>query len=157
MASKLQIEVLQQINDEQWCDSDDDCLDNDQDEILMTSEDEMKAFYAMQVSMGLIRLPLLHDYWSTNPLIGTPGIVKGMSRNNRFRSILSHLQLNDNSRMPQPGSPEFDKLYQVRLLLDRILANSQAAYQPHQQIAVDEAMVLLKGRSAMHQYMHKNH
>ena len=33
MASKLQIEeVLQQINDEQWCDSDDDCLDDYQDE-----------------------------------------------------------------------------------------------------------------------------
>ena len=284
MASKLQIEeVLQQINDEQWCDSDDDCLDDDQDENddfsrledpldkagagneeddeddeipdnttsplspesvsilpcstppdlpasstipdpihmptastvdqvptnsssqpLFTpvpgpkvtleddsqpydyfcqiwgcdtfkfiaeqtnlyatqkgtspwenvSEDEMKAFFGIQVSMGLVRLPSLHDYWSTNPLIGTPGIVKGMSRK-RFRSILSHLHLNDNSRMPQPGSPEFDKLYKVRPLLDRIRANSQAAYQPHQQIAVDEAMVLFKGRSAMRQYMPK--
>ena len=35
MESKLQIEeVLQQINDEQWCDSDDDCLDDNQDETL---------------------------------------------------------------------------------------------------------------------------
>ena len=104
--------------------------------------------------MGQVRLPSPHDYWSTNPLIGTPGIVKEMSRN-RFRSILSHLHLNDNSRMPQPGSPEFDKMYKVRPLLDRILANSQAAYQTHQQIAVDEAMVLFKGRSAMRQYMPK--
>ena len=32
MASKLHVEeVLQQINDEEWCDSDDDCLDDDQD------------------------------------------------------------------------------------------------------------------------------
>ena len=32
MASKLQIEnVVQQINEEEWCDSDDDCLDDDQD------------------------------------------------------------------------------------------------------------------------------
>ena len=52
--------------------------------------------------------------------------------------------------MPQPGSPKFDKLHQVRPLLDRIRANSQAAYQPQQQIAVDEA------RSAMCQYMLKN-
>ena len=93
------------------------------------SEEEMKAFFGIHVSMGLLRLPSLYDYWSTNPLIGTPGIVKGMGRN-RFRSILSHLHLNDNSRMPQPGSPEFDKLYKVRPLLDRIRANSQVHTNP---------------------------
>ena len=27
-------DILQQINDERWCDSDDDCLDNDRDENL---------------------------------------------------------------------------------------------------------------------------
>ena len=192
MASKLQIEeVLQQINDEQWCDSDDDCLDDDQDENdnfsrledpldkagagneeddeddeipdnitsplspesvsilpcstppdlpasstipdpihmptastvdqvptnsssqhLFTpvqiwgcdtfkliaeqtnlyatqkgtspwenvSEDEMKAFFGIQVSMGLVRLPSLHDYWSTNSLIGTPGSQRNESQ-----------------------------------------------------------------------------
>ena len=35
MASKLQIEkVVQQINEQEWCDSDDDCLDDDQDGYL---------------------------------------------------------------------------------------------------------------------------
>lgn len=36
---------------------------------------------------------------------------------------------------------EFDKLYKVRPLLDRIRAYSQDAYQPLQKVAVDEAMV----------------
>jgi hypothetical protein len=57
--------------------------------------------------------------------------------------------------MPWPGSAEFDKLYKVRPLLDKIHENSQAAYQPHQEVAVDEAMILFKGRSAMRQYMPK--
>jgi hypothetical protein len=57
--------------------------------------------------------------------------------------------------MPRPDSAEFEKLYKVRPLLDRIREKSQAAYQPHQEVAVDEAMILFKGRSAMRQYMPK--
>ena len=35
MASKLEIgKVEQQINEQEWCDSDDDCLDDDQDGYL---------------------------------------------------------------------------------------------------------------------------
>ena len=116
------------------------------------SEDEMKYFVGIQLAMGIVRLPSLRDYWSTNPLLGTPGIVKGMGRN-RFQSILSHLHLNDNSKMPQRGSPNFDKLYKVRPLFEVVKTNSQACYQPHQQMAVDEAMILFKGRSNMKQFM----
>ena len=72
---------------------------------------------------------------------------------NRFRAILSHLHLNDNTRMPQRGDEGFDKLYKVRPLLERVRINSQLCYQPHQQLAVDEAMILFKGRSSLKQYM----
>ena len=71
----------------------------------------------------------------------------------RFQSILSHLHLNDNSKMPQRGSPNFDKLYEVRPLFELVKTNSQAYYQPHQQMAVYEAMILFKGRSSMKQFM----
>ena len=64
-----------------------------------TSGEEMRSFLGIGLAMGLVRLPSLKDYWSTNPLVATPGIVKGMSRNS-FRSILSHLHINDNSQMP---------------------------------------------------------
>ena len=119
-----------------------------------TNEEEMKSFLGIHLAMGLVRLPSLKDYWSTNPLLATPGIVKGMSRN-RFRSILSHLHVNDNSQMPRPGSPNFDKLFKLRPLLNKIRLNSQRAYQLHQQLAVDEAMVLFKGRSSLTQYLPK--
>jgi hypothetical protein len=94
------------------------------------SEEEMQSFLGIHLAMGLVRLPSLRDYWSTNPLLGAPGMVKGMGRN-RFRSILSHLHLNDNSKMPQRGSPNFDKLFKIRPLLDGIRENSQVCYQPH--------------------------
>ena len=55
--------------------------------------------------------------------------------------------------MPQPGTPEFDKLYKVRPLLETIRKNSQNAYSPNREVSVDEAMVLFKGRCSMKQYM----
>ena len=117
-----------------------------------TNDAEIKSFFSIHMAMGIVKLPALRDYWSTNPLLGTPGIVKGMSRS-RFRSILTHLHLHDNSAAPERGTPGFDKLYKIRPLLDRIRSNSQAAYQPHQQVAVDEAMVLFKGRNSLKLYM----
>ena len=45
------------------------------------SEDEMKSFLGIHLAMGVVQLPSLQDYWSTHPLVGTPGIVRGMSQN----------------------------------------------------------------------------
>jgi hypothetical protein len=55
--------------------------------------------------------------------------------------------------MPGRADQGYDKLYKVRPLLEKIRHNSKACYQPHQQLAVDEAMILFKGRSVMKQYM----
>ena len=117
-----------------------------------TSEAEMKAYLGMILAMGIHKLPSLRDYWSTNALLGVPGITRGITRN-RFMTILSNLHLNDNTKMPERDSPSFDKLYKVRQLLDRIRDNSQGTYYPHQQLAVDEAMILFKGCSTLKQYM----
>jgi hypothetical protein len=116
------------------------------------SETEIQLFVGLQLAMGLVRLPALQDYWSSNQLLGTPGITKRMGRN-RFRAILSHLHLCDNSKMPQRGEDGYDKLYKIRPLWDIVKGNMQSCYQPHQTIAVDETMILLKGRSTMKQYM----
>jgi hypothetical protein len=51
--------------------------------------------------------------------------------------------------MPTRDSLQFDKLYKVWTLLGRIKDNSQTNYYPHQQLAVDEAMILFKGRSTL--------
>ena len=102
------------------------------------SETEIQLFVGLQLAMGLVRLPVLQDYWSSNQLLGTPGITKRMGRN-RFRAILSHLHLCDNSKMPQRGEDGYDKLYKIRPLWDIVKGNMQSCYQPHQTIAVDDA------------------
>lgn len=110
-------------------------------EWVTTSEKEIQSLISIQLAMGIVRLPSMYDYWNTNPLLKTPGISSGMSRH-RFRSLLSHLHLNDNSTAPDRSSQQFDKLYKVRPLLERIHNDSQICYQPHQQLSVDEAMIL---------------
>ena len=116
------------------------------------NEDELRAFLGIHISMGLVKLPSLKDYWSTHLILVVPRIVRGMSRN-RFTEILSNLHLSDNEKAPERGTPSYDRLYKVRPLINIIIANSQASYHPHQQVAVDEAMVLFKGRSSLKQYM----
>ena len=106
----------------------------------------------MLLAKGVHRLPFLTDYWSQNPLLGAPGITKCMPRD-RFKAILRCLHLNDNSQMPAHSDPNVDKLYKVRPLINTIRSNTQMAYYPHQQVAVDEAMVLFKGHSTIKQFM----
>ena len=117
-----------------------------------TSSNEIKVFIGMILAMGVHKLPYLRDYWSQNPLLGAPGITKSMPRD-RFKAILRYLHLNDNSQMPARNDANFDKLYKVRPLLEAIKENTQKAYYPHQQLAIDEAMVLFKGRSSIKQFM----
>ena len=50
------------------------------------SEEEMQSFLGIHLAMGRVRLPFLRDYWSTNPLLGAPGMVKGMGRNRFVQS-----------------------------------------------------------------------
>ena len=60
---------------------------------------EMKSFIGILIAMEIHRLPAVNDYWNMDPLLGDPGITKGMSRD-RFKSILRYLHLNDNTKMP---------------------------------------------------------
>jgi hypothetical protein len=55
--------------------------------------------------------------------------------------------------MPARDTLLFDRLYKVRPLLNKVRANTQAHYKSHQQVLVDEAMILLKGRITLEQYM----
>jgi hypothetical protein len=60
-----------------------------------------------------------------------------------------------NSTIIPRGQPGYDKLHKIRPLLDSVNSNSQAQYDLHREVSIDEAMVLFKGRSYFKQYMPK--
>ena len=67
--------------------------------------------------------------------------------------IWNNLHLCDNSKMPQRGEPNFDKLFKVREFLNDLNTNFRINYNPHREQAVDEAMIKYKGRTSLKQYM----
>ena len=115
-----------------------------------TCSDEIKLFLGMIIAMGVHRLPQLKDYWSSDILLGVPGIVDGTDR---FKVLLQCLHLNDNAEMKTPGDPDYDRLHKLRPLLTKVKQNCLNQYNPHRQVSIDEAMVGFKGRSSLKQYM----
>ena len=47
----------------------------------------------------------------------------------------------DNTQMPQPGQPDYDKLFKVREFLEDLMAYFRLNYNPHREQAIDEAMM----------------
>ena len=117
-----------------------------------TSPDEMMLFLGIVLATGINRLPEWQEYWSQNPILGSPEIVQGMSMTH-FKALMSNLHVNDNSTAVSRNQPGYDKLHKIRPLLDEVNKNCLEEYQPHREVSVDEAMVSFKGRSSLKQYM----
>lgn len=115
---------------------------------------ELKAFIGVRIIMGLNVRHSYRDYWSQDPLLGAPAVVKAFPLN-RYSHLLSHLHFNDNQTFIPRGQPGHDRLHKVRPILDKLSQNFLALYNPHQQNSIDEAMVRFKGRSSLKQYMPK--
>ena len=116
-----------------------------------TTESEMKLFMGIHLAMGVHKLPSVEDYWSQHPLLGAPGISRGMPIQ-RFKALQSCLHLNDNTTARKRGEPGYDKLHKIRPVMESIRENCQRCYSLHREVSVDEAMVGFKGRSSMKQY-----
>ena len=110
--------------------------------------------WVLLLAMGFHRLPSIRDYWSTDWVLGTQELVKVMPQR-RFEEILRYFHVNDNTNMPQRGSPEFDKLYKISPFINEIKTNFLMQYHPNEHQAIDEAMIKFKGRSSLIQYMPK--
>lgn len=119
---------------------------------IPTNLNEMKTFFAINILMGIKHLPSYRDFWSSRLELRDSYISSLMSRS-RFDWLLSHVHLNDNSMLPTRNSPNYDKLYKVRPLLDILSHSFQEFYKPSKEISIDESMILFKGRSSLRQYM----
>lgn len=102
--------------------------------------------------MGIKKLPSYRDYWSSSLELRDSYIASTMSVN-RFGWLLSNLHINDNSKMPTRDSPNYDKLYKVRPLLEKLTETYKTCYAPSEFQAIDESMIPFKGRSCLKQYM----
>lgn len=89
---------------------------------------EMKAFFGILMTMGLVKLPNMHMYWdTTTSLFNIPGVQEIMKLQ-KFRDILSCLQLRDSKFDTE------DKICKIQPVVTTIISNSQFHYRPKQYI-----------------------
>ena len=109
---------------------------------------EMKAFIGLILNMGMIRVPTLQDYWSTDITTHIPFFSQVMSRD-RFLQILSCLHL---SHQPPPAGQPMGDL-KIRPLLNVLAPAFESNYTLGQKISIDESMIPFKGRLKYKQYI----
>lgn len=112
-----------------------------------TNNTEMQKFLGITMWMGLMQLPQLRDYWSTNMLYEN-GIPKIMSRN-RFEMLLSMFHICDNE---QPRLPN-DRLFKISNLLAILQPKFKESYIPEELVCIDESNVPFRGRIHFRQYI----
>lgn len=119
-----------------------------------TSSKEIKNFLAINIVMGVKRLPSYRDYWSSNVTLRDPFISSVMPFN-RFSWLLNNIHFADNSNMPSRDSANYDKLFKIRPVLNKLSETYSSVYKPTQNQSIDESMIKFKGRSSLKQYMPK--
>jgi hypothetical protein len=125
-----------------------------------TNADEMTAYIAIVILMGIVHKPRLNMYWSTDTLIHTP-IFSQLIRRDRFLLInkfdrfllinkFLHFANNDNNDVRDPNR---DRLFKIREVTNMFKNQWKRVYTPGQNLCVDESLVLFKGRLAFKQYI----
>lgn len=119
---------------------------------MPTNAGEIKTFFAINIMMGIKRLPSYRDFWSTKVELRDNYISSLMART-RFDWLLGNFHMNNNVLQPKRGDQDYDKLYKVRPYLTKLSETFSTYYAPTKSISIDESMILFKGRSSLRQYM----
>ena len=92
-------------------------------------------------------------YWSSDAFYGTPVFSQVMSRE-RFQIIMRflHFQNNEDPNY-NPQDPGRDRLFKIRPMIDMFQERFGNVYRPGEDLAVDESLVLFRGRLLFKQYI----
>ena len=102
---------------------------------------EVKQFVGLCLLIGIVKKPSVASYWSRDIVLQTP-IFRSVMKRNRFQLLQKFFHLNDNSTA---GSSN-DRLFKIRPVIDHLFEKFQATYCVHQNVAIDESLLLWKGR-----------
>lgn len=116
------------------------------------TKSELLIFLEINILMGIKKFCSYRDCWSMNPQLHDQYISSLMTVN-RFGFFSSHLHLNDKTKEPKKGDSEYDKLYKIRSILNKLNETFKTYWKPRKCQSVDESMIKFKGRSSLKQYM----
>ena len=101
--------------------------------------DEIRILDAILITMGIVNMPHLDHYWSTDPLFDY-GFIRKIITRDHFLRIFRSLHFSDVEVEESNG----DKLYKMRKLIDMYKFIFRYNYNPGRNISVDEAVTLYK-------------
>nr|XP_023397070.1 piggyBac transposable element-derived protein 4-like isoform X1 [Loxodonta africana]XP_023397071.1 piggyBac transposable element-derived protein 4-like isoform X1 [Loxodonta africana]XP_023397072.1 piggyBac transposable element-derived protein 4-like isoform X1 [Loxodonta africana]XP_023397073.1 piggyBac transposable element-derived protein 4-like isoform X1 [Loxodonta africana]XP_023397074.1 piggyBac transposable element-derived protein 4-like isoform X1 [Loxodonta africana]XP_023397075.1 len=117
-----------------------------------TTVEEIKAYIAVHIVMGIHVLPELRYYWSSDPSLGVASVPELMTKA-RFKKLTENIHCNDSSKAVPKGEPGYDWLHKLRPIINALNTRLKEVYVPSSVMAVDESMVPFKGHSSVKQYM----
>lgn len=113
-----------------------------------TNPQEIKQFFGLIMWMGLVKLPSIQMYWTTDPFFVQSFPRTVMSRN-RFEILLRMLHFVDNEKIINPN----DLLCKLQTLTDILNKNFQEYYNPSETICIDESIIPFRGKTISRQYI----
>ncbi|XP_028979835.1 piggyBac transposable element-derived protein 4-like [Esox lucius] len=117
---------------------------------------EFYKFLGLVLFIAQIKARAISDYWKRNSIFSIPFPGTVMKRD-RYRIISWNIHMSDpdedviNDR--KKGTPEYDKLFRLKPLMDEIRLACMASYHPHRNVAVDERMVASKAKNGLIEYI----
>lgn len=109
---------------------------------------DLERLFALVMLTGIIRKPTLKLYWSNNPMLSTPYFNSIMSRD-KFMRILGALHFVDND------APTANRINKIHPIIEKLNRKFADVYKPKKHIAIDETLLLWKGRLVFKQYIPK--
>jgi hypothetical protein len=116
-----------------------------------TNSEEMKQFMGVLLTMGLVRIPRINDYWSKKNIYNNKYISSVITRD-RFLLILKFWHFSYDT------ADDTDKLKKIRDTYNMILERIQILLEPGRYLIIDESMIPWRGRLKFRQYIkNKSH
>lgn len=117
-----------------------------------TTPDEIRAYIAIQIVMGIILAPTQDLYLCKDNLFRPMGINERFTRD-RLDKLNQYFHVADTSKNPPRRQPGHDKLAHIRPIMDILLNKTKTEYSSHMEASVDEAMVAYIGRLGFKQHI----
>jgi len=109
---------------------------------------ELKKFLGLTLLMGLVKQPRIHMYWSNDKLFTTP-VFRAVMTRDRYIIIMKFWHCTNN----EDHQGTRDRLYKCHDVLNLLNERFQEVYKLSQNIALDESLLLYKGRLIFKQYI----
>ncbi|XP_065662864.1 piggyBac transposable element-derived protein 4-like [Hydra vulgaris] len=112
------------------------------------TRDEIRIYIGLILYRGIIWKPTYELYHTTNVVYATP-VVRKVIKYDRFRLINTFINFVDNSNLEESAL----MCAKIKPIHDYLFTLFRKAYVPQRNIAVDESLLLWKGRLSWKQYI----